>query len=71
MAQAWPDIVRRYKELTGFLGLGSALDGLRPTINDATVELVGRLPEGQVRLALSWSRALVPTRPLLDGGLAP
>jgi hypothetical protein len=72
-ARAWPDILRRYREATALLGLSRALDGFVLDINDAQLELTGRVPEVQTRLALNWVRALLPQRPLspLDAGVAP
>ena len=70
-ARAWPDIVQRYKAATALIGLSQALDGLAIDINDVNVELTGRIPEMQMRLALNWARALIPSRAPLDGGTAP
>ena len=73
-AHEWPAILRRYREATALLGLSRALDGFAlDIINDAQVELTGRVPEAQMRLGLNWVRALLPPRPLspLDAGVAP
>ncbi|MGZ3443997.1 MAG: hypothetical protein ACXVDD_30970 [Polyangia bacterium] len=72
-ARAWPDILRRYREATALLGLSRALDGFVLDINDAQLELTGRVPEVQLRLGLNWVLALLPPRPPspLDAGVAP
>ena len=58
--RAWPGILQRYREATALLGLSRALDGFALDINDAQVELTGRVPEVQMRLGLNWVRALMP-----------
>jgi hypothetical protein len=74
MEAAWPGIVERYKRSTALLGLAPALDGIKLTRQGAELELAGRIPEQQLRLALSWARAAaprpeyVPTQPDLDAG---
>ncbi len=70
-ARAWPDILARYRAATALLGLARALDGIALETHDADVELTGRIPEAQVRLGLTWVRALIPRAPALDGGTAP
>ncbi len=71
-ARAWPRILQRYREATALLGLSRALDGFTLDINDAQVELTGRVPEAQMRLGLNWVRALLPApRVPLDAGTAP
>ena len=69
--RAWPRILQRYREATALFGLSTALDGFQLSINDAQVELTGRVPEAQMRLGLNWVRALVPTHAPLDAGTAP
>ncbi len=74
LAEAWPQILARYRQATALLGLSRALDGLTPSINDAQVELTGRVPEAQLRLGLNWVRALIPHAPSpspLDAGARP
>jgi hypothetical protein len=71
-ARAWPDVLQRYRMATAMLGLSRALDDFRLDINDAQVELTGRVPEVQMRLGLNWVRALLPPpRAPLDAGVAP
>jgi hypothetical protein len=71
-ARAWPQIVQRFREATAMLGLSRALDGFTLDINDAQVELTGRVPEAQMRLGLNWVVALMPPpRVPLDAGVAP
>ena len=71
-ARAWPGILQRYREATAMLGLSRALDGFTLSINDADVELTGRIPEAQMRLGLNWVRALLPApQAPLDAGTAP
>jgi hypothetical protein len=72
-ARAWPGIRQRYREASALLGLAQALDGFTLDINDAQVELTGRVPEAQMRLGLNWVRALLPSpHPApLDAGTAP
>jgi hypothetical protein len=62
-AAAWPEILARYRTATALLGLSTALDGLKLTTHDATLELVGQIPEAQMRLALNFAKALLPPRP--------
>lgn len=62
-ADAWPRIQQRYREATALLGLAPALDGFTLDINDAEVDLIGRVAEAQTRLALQWARALLPRPP--------
>jgi hypothetical protein len=59
-ARAWPDILQRYRDATALLGLAHALDGIALATHDSDVELVGRVPESSLRLALNWLRALLP-----------
>jgi hypothetical protein len=71
-ARAWPEILTRYREATALLGLSRALDDFQLDINDRQLDLTGRIPEVQMRLALNWVRALLPQRPSpLDAGVAP
>lgn len=60
MEAEWPRILARYRSLTAILGLASALDGLKIARRGAELELAGRLPAAQVKLALDLSRMLVP-----------
>lgn len=69
--QAWPEILRRYRSATALLGLAHALDGLSVDTTAANVELTGRIPEPQMRLGLSWVRALIPHPAPLDAGPPP
>jgi hypothetical protein len=69
-ARAWPQIRQRYRAATALLGLAPALDGFSLSINDAQVELTGRVPEAQMRLGLTWVTALLP-HPRVDVGGAP
>ena len=71
--RAWPRILQRYQQATALLGLSTALDGFQLSINDAQVELTGRVPEAQMRLGLNWVRALLPPPPpaALDAGTRP
>lgn len=69
--RAWPGILQRYRQATALFGLAGALDGLRLDINDAQVELTGRIPEAQMRLGLNWVRALLPQHAPLDARTAP
>jgi hypothetical protein len=62
-ATAWPEILARYRTATALLGLATALDGIKLTTHEVTVELVGQIPEAQVRLALNFAKALLPPRP--------
>jgi hypothetical protein len=73
LADAWPQILQRYRAATALLGLSRALDGLALSINDAQVELTGRIPEAQMRLGLNWVRALIPQHAPapLDAGTPP
>jgi hypothetical protein len=69
----WPAIVKRWRAQALLLGLGPLLDGLKVERTGATLDVLGRLAEPQMRLALSWARALIP-RPAdeeADGGATP
>lgn len=63
MERALPDILKRYRSATALLGLSSALDGMAVTRRGAEIEIEGKVPEAQFRLALSWVRALLPPPP--------
>lgn len=68
----WPAIVKRWRAQALLLGLAPLLDGLKAERSGSQLDLLGRLAPGQMRLALSWARALVP-RPAdeaADGGAA-
>jgi len=60
MEAEWPRILGRYRSLTAIVGLASALDGLKLSRRGAELEIAGRLPAAQVKLALDLSRVLVP-----------
>jgi hypothetical protein len=62
-ARQWPAIVGRYRALTALLGLGAALDGIALQTKENEVELMGRVPEAQVRLAIHWIVPLLPHPP--------
>jgi hypothetical protein len=62
-AAAWPNILQRYRSATLLLGLSKLLDDIKLEQKDATVELVGQLPEAQTRLGLTLLRALLPPPP--------
>ena len=71
---AWPEILRRYRTATVFLGLSPALDGLSLHRRGGELELEGKIPEPQVRLGLAFARALFPQyqRPYsVDAGAPP
>jgi hypothetical protein len=57
---AWPTILQRWRQRTALLGLQPMLDGLKLDRAGATLELAGRVPEGQTRLALAFARAFLP-----------
>ncbi|HZS40129.1 MAG TPA: hypothetical protein VFF06_25035 [Polyangia bacterium] len=57
---AWPTILTRWRQRTALLGLAPALDGLKLERTDAQLELQGRVPEAQTRLALAFARAVLP-----------
>jgi hypothetical protein len=65
---SWPEILRRYRSATAFLGLSSALDGISIAQKETDVELTGQLPERQLTSALSLLASLVP-RHRTDGGM--
>jgi hypothetical protein len=60
MLRAWPDMVRRYRTATAFVGLAALLDGMEPAQHGADLEISGRLPAATIRLALQLARAFVP-----------
>jgi hypothetical protein len=66
LVAAWPEMMKRWRSATVFLGLSAALDGLTIAQKDAEAEVVGRLPEKQLALGLSWAVSLMPHHP--DGG---
>jgi hypothetical protein len=57
-AVAWPELRRKANDAIPMFG--SALDGLALSQHGKDVELVGHLPEAQVRLALSLARMFAP-----------
>jgi hypothetical protein len=67
MESAWPDVMRRYRTATALIGLATMLDGIKLERRGAEIELQGRIPEPQFRLALSWAQAFLPRAPV-DGG---
>jgi len=70
-AGAWPLILQRWRQRTALLGLSPALDGLKLERDGAQLELAGRVPEAQTRLALAFARAFLPhpaEAPPIDGG---
>lgn len=62
----WPQIVARWRSATVLLGLAPALDGLSIAQHEAEAEVVGRLPEAQLRIGLTFMNSLLPHHP--DGG---
>jgi hypothetical protein len=66
LVQAWPEIVKRWRSAVALIGLSPMLDGMTATRHDAEVEILGRLPEKQLQLALSFALQLTPHHP--DGG---
>jgi hypothetical protein len=49
--------------LTALLGLASALDGIQIDHKGSEVQLTGRIPEAQLRLAFNWLVPLLPHPP--------
>jgi hypothetical protein len=78
MERAWPGVMQRYRNGTALLGLSTALDGMKLTRRGAEIEVAGRIPEPQFKLAMGWVRAAVPRQqftplppeetPDVDGG---
>jgi hypothetical protein len=62
-AAAWPDILRRWRSGTALLGLAPALDGIKLVRAPLEVTLEGRIPEAQMKIALSWALAVLPRAP--------
>ena len=62
-ATQWPQILARYKALTGLLGLSTALDGIALSQNAAEVQLAGHIPEAQLKLAINFIVPLLPHPP--------
>jgi hypothetical protein len=62
MEAEWPEIVRRFRAQALLLGLGPLLDGLVATRDGAILDVAGRIPETQTRIALAWAKALLPPR---------
>jgi hypothetical protein len=60
MEAEWPKILARYRGMTAIVGLASALDGLKLVRRGAELEVSGRIPANQVKLALDLSRLVVP-----------
>ncbi len=52
---AWPAIKARYRARVALLGIGGALDDLKPIRKDKTFELIGKIDEIYMRLALGWA----------------
>jgi len=63
MEREWPQILKRYRTATALVGLTAALDGLVLSRNGADLDLSGRLPATEVRLALQLAHAFVPPPP--------
>ncbi len=76
-AAAWPEILRRWRSGTALLGLAPALDGIKLLRAPLEVTLEGRIPEGQMKIALSWALAFLPrpptprAAPTVDAGRTP
>lgn len=64
----WPAVLARYRSATALLGLATALDALKLERHGAELEVAGPVPEAQMRLLLSWARALLPRPAAVDGG---
>ena len=63
-AVQWPQILARYKSLTGLLGLSTALDGIAMTQHAVEVQLAGHIPEAQLKLAINFIVPLLPHQPV-------
>jgi hypothetical protein len=59
----WPQIVARWRSATVLLGLAPTLDGLSIAQHDSEAEVVGRLPEAQLRIGLTFVNSLMPHHP--------
>jgi hypothetical protein len=70
MEHAWPDVLRRYRTVTAYLGLSTALDDLKLTRTGPRLALDGHIAAPQMTLALSWAVRLLP-HPRVDGGVPP
>jgi hypothetical protein len=72
-AAQWPQILARYRAMTGLLGLATALDGIAMSSHDDEVELAGRIAEAQLNLAIRWIVPLLPhaAPPPLDDSTRP
>lgn len=62
-AAQWPQIMARYRGLTGLLGLSTALDGIALSSHGDEIDLAGRIPEAQLQLAIRWIVPLLPHAP--------
>ena len=56
----WPNIVARYRDATLLFGISSLLDGLVLKRGGVEIEIAGVVAAGQIALALSWAKALLP-----------
>ncbi len=56
----WPRLLERSRSMLALLGLSRALDDLRLTRHESEIELEGRIPERETRMALEWAKLLVP-----------
>jgi hypothetical protein len=63
----WPQILQRWRSATMLLGLSAALDGLKISQQRSEAEIVGRIDEKQLQIALNWATTLLPRR--RDGGV--
>ena len=72
-AARWPDVVARFRNQMILTGLGTVLDSFKLTQHGPQLELVGRVPELQMRIAFAWVTALLPPRAKVssDGGIVP
>ncbi len=71
MEAAWPEVLGRYRSLTALIGLSRALDGMKLERHGIEIEIAGRVPENDLRLALSLARALLPKPAIVDDPAPP
>jgi hypothetical protein len=62
-ASAWPSLLERWRSMTRLFGLTSAFDDLMLQVHGHTLEILGSVPEGPLRLGLSYAKTLLPSSP--------
>ncbi len=70
-AAQWPRMLESWRDAVGLFGIGPLFDNLVLTRSGAVVEWAGRIAEGQMTLALSYAKLIMPRPPLPERVAAP